>query len=354
MRRQPRTPLLAITMGDPAGIGREIILRAAAALARKRAAPRLIVIGDCAAMRDEYQRIGIDTPEPRPWSSELAAERTILPVINVGKLPAEAYQPGRPTVAGGDAAYRYILEGARMALEGRVDALVTAPINKEWLNRAGHHFPGHSELLAEMAGVRKWRMMFAGRQLRVALTTVHAGLKDAIGQLSVERVFETILLLNHHLQRHDGLARPRIGVLGLNPHAGENGLFGDDEQRVIKPALREAQRAGIEAFGPLAPDTAFVRREGRFGFDGAVAMYHDQGLIPLKTIDFDCAVNITLGLPFIRTSPDHGTAYDLAGLGVASATSMIAAISYAAAAVRKARALSRGAYTSTGAIHAAG
>src|SRR5581483_6642936 len=214
MRRQPRTPLLAITMGDPAGIGREIILRAAAALARKRAAPRLIVIGDCAAMRDEYQRIGSDTPEPRPWSSELAAERTILPVINVGKLPAEAYQPGRPTVAGGDAAYRYILEGARMALEGRVDALVTAPINKEWLNRAGHHFPGHSELIAEFCDAKLWRMMFAGGRLRVALATVHIGLTQIVTQLSCEGVFNTIRLLNEHLEQRLGISNARIGVLG--------------------------------------------------------------------------------------------------------------------------------------------
>jgi 4-hydroxythreonine-4-phosphate dehydrogenase len=212
--------------------------------------------------------------------------------------------------------------------------LVTAPINKEWLNRAGHRFPGHSELLAELSHTRQWRMMFAGDRLRLALVTVHMALANVSAALTRDGVYQTIRLLTEHLRGRLGIAAPRIGVLGFNPHAGENGLFGDEEARVITPAINRAQRAGIDAHGPLAPDTAFIQRKGEFAFDAAVAMYHDQGLIALKTLEFDRAVNVTLGLSFVRTSPDHGTAYDIAGSGTADPSSMIAAIEYAARAAR--------------------
>jgi 4-hydroxythreonine-4-phosphate dehydrogenase len=171
-------------------------------------------------------------------------------------------------------------------------------------------------------------MMFAGGELTIALVTVHIGLAKVAGALTQRNVLDTIRLLAAHL-RAVGIARPRIGVLGFNPHAGEGGMFGDEETRVIAPAIRRAQRGGIDAFGPLAPDTAFIRSAGSFNFDAAVAMYHDQGLIALKTLEFDRAVNVTLGLPFIRTSPDHGTAFDIAGKGTANPSSMLAAIEYA-------------------------
>jgi 4-hydroxythreonine-4-phosphate dehydrogenase len=179
-----------------------------------------------------------------------------------------------------------------------------------------------------------WRMMFAGEELRLALVTVHMGLAQVSRALTRDGVFQTIRILSDHLRRQLGIAQPRIVVLGFNPHAGENGLFGDEEIKVIAPAIRRAQKAGIDVHGPAAPDTAFIRPGGNFGFDGAVAMYHDQGLIALKTLEFDRAVNITLGLPFMRTSPDHGTAYDIAGRGIASGRSMLAAIEYAARAAR--------------------
>jgi 4-hydroxythreonine-4-phosphate dehydrogenase len=263
----------------------------------------------------------------------------VLPVFNIGKLPPRSIIPGNPTVEGANAAYHYVVEAARMTMRGAAGALVTAPINKEWLNRAGHPFPGHSELLAKLAHVRTWRMMFAGETLRVALVTVHMALAEVSRALTRNAVLGTITLLEQHLHGQLGIARPRIVVLGFNPHAGENGLFGDEEIRVIAPAIRRAQSQGIDVHGPVAPDTAFIRagRDQRFGFDGAVAMYHDQGLIALKTLEFERAVNITLGLPFIRTSPDHGTAYDIAGRGTANATSMVAAIQYAAKSVRGAR-----------------
>jgi 4-hydroxythreonine-4-phosphate dehydrogenase len=281
-------------------------------------------------MRSAARRLTA-VPAPVDWQpgAPVPSLRTGLPVLSIGRLPAAAYRPGRPSVAGGDAAYRYVVEAARMALRGEAAAVVTAPISKEWMNRAGHRFPGHSELFAELAGARRWRMMFVGTELRLALVTVHIGLARVPRALSAAGVYWTIAMLAEHLRRRLEQRRPKIGVLGLNPHAGEHGLFGSEEAKVIEPAIRRAQRAGIAAFGPLPPDTAFGRIDGKFRFDAAVAMYHDQGLIALKTLDFDRAVNVTLGLPFVRTSPDHGTAFDIAGRNRASAASMLAAIDYA-------------------------
>jgi 4-hydroxythreonine-4-phosphate dehydrogenase len=297
-----------------------------------------MVLGNLDAMRSVALRLNGSVPMPQEWRPEMRARHSTsaLPIYNIGQLPRRAIQPGKPTVEGADAAYRYVVAAARMTMRGEASALVTAPINKEWLNRAGHRFPGHSELLAGLAHVRTWRMMFAGETLRVALVTVHLGLAQVPKALTSSAVLGTIRLFERHLRLQLGIARPRIVVLGFNPHAGENGLFGDEEARIITPALRQAQRTGIDVRGPVAPDTAFVRGgpDQRFSFDGAVAMYHDQGLIALKTLEFDRAVNITLGLPFIRTSPDHGTAYDIAGRGTANPTSMVAAIEYAANAAR--------------------
>ncbi len=327
--------LLAVSMGDPAGVGPEVILKAAAAMASRRGAPALVVVGDIGAMREAARRLR-GVPEPRTWRPGDAPVRPAdgLAVLEIGRLGASALKPGTPSVQGADAAYRYIVQGARMAMAGEADALVTAPINKEWLNRAGHRFPGHSELLAELSRARLWRMMFAGDQLRLALVTVHIGLARVSRALSSQGVFDTIRLLAQHLSGRLGVLRPRVGVLGFNPHAGEHGLFGNEEARVIVPAIRRARRAGIDAHGPLAPDTAFIRPAGKFGFDAAVAMYHDQGLIALKTLEFERAVNVTLGLRFVRTSPDHGTAYDIAGCCTANGASMLAAMEYAWRAVR--------------------
>lgn len=327
--RRQTPPRLAISMGDPAGVGPEVILKAAAALSNRRAAPSLVVVGDLAAMRAAAARLG-NVPVPCEWHPGQTPIRPAmgLGVLSASKLSPRAIRPAHPSVEGGGAAYDYVVTAARMAMRGEVDALVTAPISKHWMNRAGHHFPGHSELLAHLSRTRLWRMMFAGGDLTIALVTVHMSLAKVPSALTQRNVLDTIRLLAAHL-RAIGIARPRIGVLGLNPHAGEGGMFGDEEARVIAPAIRRAQRGGIDAFGPLAPDTAFIRPSGSFNFDAAVAMYHDQGLIALKTLEFDRAVNVTLGLPFIRTSPDHGTAFDIAGRGVASPSSMLAAIEYA-------------------------
>lgn len=335
-----KTPLIAISMGDPAGIGPEVILKAAGLVATHRAAPSLVVIGDFTLMKETACRLGRDVPELIQWCPAKSVPKSAprlsegLAVIDTGILKESSVKPGHPTVQCGDAAYRYVLEGARMAMRGEVDALVTAPINKEWMNRAGHRFPGHSELLARLSRTRLWRMMFVGEHLRLALATVHIGLAKVSSVLTRDLVYRTITLLAAHMRDQLGFDNPRIAVLGFNPHAGENGLFGDEELKIIAPAIRRAARGGVDAYGPLAPDTAFIRTGGRFGFDAAVAMYHDQGLIALKTLEFDRAVNVTLGLPFVRTSPDHGTAYEIAGKSVANPASMAAAIEYATKAAR--------------------
>ena len=332
-RRRKTAPLIAISIGDAAGIGPEVTLKAAAAISRRDNAPALIAIGDLAVMSDAAARLpGVQKPVGWHPGGDLPANG--LPVLAVGELNTQARRPGKPSVEGGDASFRYVEAGARMARAGEVDALVTAPISKQMWERAGHHFPGHTELLAKIARARHWRMMFAGSELRLALVTVHVGLAKVASMLTAKAVFDTIAILDRHLRENEGAVRPRIGVLGFNPHAGENGLFGSEEIEVIAPAIRRAQRREIDALGPLAPDTAFVRPAGRFGFDAAVAMYHDQGLIALKTLEFDRAVNVTIGLPFIRTSPDHGTAFDIAGQGRANPSSMIAAIEYAWRAAR--------------------
>lgn len=329
MTRKRKTPRIAISMGDPAGIGPEVTLKSVGSMRGRADPPDFIVIGDLEVMRDIADRIK-DAPELAEWHPGEALPSKELAVWSLTNLSPAARQPGKPSLEGGDASFRYVEAGARRARDGEVDALVTAPISKEWWHRAGHHFPGHSEVMAKVGRSRNWRMMFAGSELRLALVTVHVGLAKVPELLTQRNVFDTIVILDRHLRENEGAIAPRIGVLGFNPHGGENGLFGDEEARIIGPAIKRAKKRGIEAHGPLAPDTAFVRYNGRFAFDAAVTMYHDQGLIALKTLEFDRAVNVTIGLPFIRTSPDHGTAFDIAGRGVARPGSLIAALKLAA------------------------
>jgi 4-hydroxythreonine-4-phosphate dehydrogenase len=333
MPRKRKTPLLAISMGDPAGVGPEVVIKSLASVAQRTGAPDFVVIGDLDTMREVAERIE-DSPALVPWHPGEALPSNGLAVLPLSSLSAAARRPGKPSLEGGDASFRYVEAGARMARDGDVDALVTAPISKQWWDRAGHHYPGHSEVMAKVGRSRNWRMMFAGSELRLALVTVHVGLAKVPGLLNQKSVLDTIVILDRHMRENEGAISPRIGVLGFNPHGGENGLFGDEELRIIEPAIQRAKKRGIDAHGPLAPDTAFVKHDGHFGFDAAVTMYHDQGLIALKTLEFDRAVNVTIGLPFIRTSPDHGTAFDIGGRGVANPSSMISAIEYAWRAVK--------------------
>jgi 4-phospho-D-threonate 3-dehydrogenase / 4-phospho-D-erythronate 3-dehydrogenase len=316
-------------MGDPSGIGPEIIAAALADSALADLATTL-VLGDRGAMERGIAVAGVSLAiETLPGDKlPLDARPGVIYLRELSALSPEQMTYGRPSAAGGDASFRYICEGARLCLRGAADAMATAPINKESMNSAGHHFPGHTELLAELTGTREVVMMLAGERLRVTLVTIHEALSRVPALVTRERVLSTIRIT------HDSLSRwfcekPRLAVLALNPHCGEGGLFGDEESRVIAPAIAAARSEGIDAVGPLSADTLFHFAAGG-GYDAVVCMYHDQGLIPLKLLHFDDGVNVTLGLPIVRTSVDHGTAYDLAGTGRASAASMKAALVMAA------------------------
>ncbi|WP_136524818.1 4-hydroxythreonine-4-phosphate dehydrogenase PdxA [Geomonas ferrireducens] len=316
-------------MGDPSGIGPEII---AATLADPsvNALCRPLVLGDRGAMARGIAVAGVDlaivsAPDLIPPA---AAAPGTLYLRELSALKADQMEYGRPTPAGGDACYRYICEAARLCMEGTAAAMATAPINKESLNSAGHHFPGHTELLAELTGGHEVVMMLAGERLRVTLVTIHEALSRVPELVTFERILSTIRITNASLSRWF-CRTPRLAVLALNPHCGEGGMFGDEESRIIAPAIAQARAEGIDATGPLSADTLF-HFAAQGGYDAVVCMYHDQGLIPLKLLHFDDGVNVTLGLPIIRTSVDHGTAYDLAGTGRASAASMKAALTMAA------------------------
>lgn len=322
----PPLPLIAVTMGDPCGVGPEIIVKA---LQSPDVAQRCVpfVIGDRPALERALAICGsplalhaITQPE-----AALNAPAGTIPLLGLTSLTEADLQYGRPTPASGDAAFRCICAAARFCLNNDVAAMVTAPISKESLNRAGHDYPGHTELLADLCGSGSYVMMLAGDLLRVSLVTIHEALRNVPGLISRDKVLTTIRITADGVARLTGRPRPRLAVLALNPHCGEGGLFGTEERESIAPAIAAAQAEGIDAVGPLSADTLFhFARQGQY--DGVVAMYHDQGLIPLKMLHFDDGVNITLGLPIIRTSVDHGTAYDLAGTGRASEKSLLAAL----------------------------
>ena len=301
---------LAVTLGDPAGIGPEIV---ATALARADALrERCVVFGHRDLVTRAARAAGVTVPA--------------VEIIDVGEPTAT---PGAPDAATGRLQVAYLERAIAAAAAGEVGGLVTAPISKTWAKAGGLAFPGHTELLAARFGGAPVAMMFAGPQLKVVLATVHVPLAHVARELTAERIAEVGALLATALARDFAIAAPRLGVVGLNPHAGEGGLLGSEDRDVIAPAIAALRARGLSVDGPLVPDAAF--RDAVAGrWDGVVAMYHDQALIPVKLVDFERAVNVTLGLPIVRTSPDHGTAYDLAGKGTARATSMLAALELAA------------------------
>jgi len=319
------SPFIAITMGDPAGIGPEIIVKALGEHSSFfRCRP--LVLGDEAILAYTTQWMKAQVIIKRITGPEEGEFKPgIVNLIPLTNLTPEEIPMGRSQQKGGEAAYRYIESGVKMAQAGTVDALVTAPLSKEALNAAGHSFPGHTELLAAMTGVEDVVMMLAGPRLRVALVTTHLPLREVPTALTTERIKRTIVITFQWLQEYMGVKDPKLAVAALNPHAGEGGLFGSEEKKIIAPAIEECHQKGITVDGPLPPDSLFFHAaSGRY--DAVVSMYHDQGLIPLKLLHFRDAVNITLGLPIIRTSVDHGTGYDIAGQGVADPTSLINAI----------------------------
>lgn len=326
--QRDKRPVLAISMGDPAGIGPEVTLRALA-LPKIRRAAKPILVGIPEVYHQTAAKLGLklsDDIATVPLDHRSHEHRTYG--------TDGTYEPGLPRsrrarAACGEAAHAAILAATRLVQEGRAAALVTAPISKEHVALAGHDFPGHTELLAHLAGDVPVRMMLAGPKLRVVLVTIHMALAEVPRRITSDLVLETVRLTHRALRDDFGIAKPRIAVAGLNPHAGEGGLFGDEEGRVLVPALRRARRAGIEVDGPAAADGIFAHAVAGT-YDAVVCMYHDQGLGPFKLLHFADGVNVTLGLPFVRTSPDHGTAFDLAGRGVADPSSMAAAILLAA------------------------
>ena len=320
---RPR-PLIAITLGDPCGIGSEVIVKALAD-PELRSLGRFLIFGaeevlsgaaDAAGIRPFWFRILHDEP--------LRIDSGVV-VADFAEYAAGFWIHPRPTPEGGRASLRFLDEALRAARRGDVQAIVTAPIHKTSWKLAGCRFPGHTEKLAHAFDTKRYTMAFVGGGLRVALASSHIGLFALRNRFSIGLVFQPIDLLHDALRRWFGYANPRIAVAGLNPHAGEDGRFGDEEQRVIEPAMQMARNAGINVEGPFSPDTLFTPKV-RSRYDGIVAMYHDQGLTPVKMLAFDTAVNLTLGLPIVRTSPAHGTAFDIAGSNQADPGSMKEAI----------------------------
>jgi 4-hydroxythreonine-4-phosphate dehydrogenase len=313
-------PKIAVTMGDPSGIGPEIVV-----LAHER--PELfswcrpVVYGDRAILRRAAAVVG----SPAAIVGESDAGPGRIAVAERSRLDPREVPFGRLSVPGSAAMAAYIRAAAADVLSARAAAVVTCPVTKEGLRAAGVPFPGHTEFLAHLCGGAEVVMMLAGDRLRVALVTIHVGLRRALELLSPALIEKTVRITDVFFRKYMGTPSPRIAVAGVNPHAGEAGMFGDEEGRLVAPAIAACRAAGIDASGPYPPDTVF-HRAYRGAFDVVVAMTHDHGLIPLKMVHFEDGVNVTMGLPIVRTSVDHGTAYDIAGKGTASPASLLAAV----------------------------
>jgi len=322
-------PIVAVTMGDPAGVGPEVVLKALAHPAVREAC-RPLVVGDWEVLhRTRNRQRGY--PKLVPWErgQPIAPGSGAIPVYGLTSLPLRQSRPGHPSRACGEAVYRYIREATELTLAEVADAIATAPISKRVLQLAGYRYPGHTELLAELTSAREVRMMLLGESLRVVLVTVHLPLMRVAGRLTRKRIRVTLELTHQALREYFGISRPRLAVAALNPHAGEEGIFGREEENIITPAVREAQARRIQVQGPFPADSLFYQA-ARGDYDAVVCMYHDQGLIPLKLLHFFGGAALTLGLPIIRTSVDHGTAYEIAGKDRADSSSMREAILLAA------------------------
>jgi 4-hydroxythreonine-4-phosphate dehydrogenase len=321
-------PLLAITMGDPAGIGPEVILKA---LRHEEvyARARPLVVGDARILARAQGWVGgaplaIEVVSKPAEGSYKPGTLTLLDLHNVN--PTEV-PPGQVNAVAGKAAVEYVFTACDLATVGKVDAVVTAPLNKEAMHLGGYKYPGHTELLTERTGAKKVSMLLVGPSLRVVHVSTHVSLQEAIRRVTRARVREVIEIAQQSC-RALGIAQPRIAIAGLNPHASEGGLFGNEEANEVVPAIADARADGLNVSDPMPPDTIFLRAV-KGEFDIVVAMYHDQGHIPMKLLAFDSGVNVSMGLPIIRTSVDHGTAFDIAGTGKARDESMLAAIEVA-------------------------
>ena len=323
-------PILAITMGDAAGIGGEIIDKA---LSRKEVydLSRPLVVGDTRVLKNALQVAHVQLQfNPVEKVADAIFRHGVIDVLDLKSIDTDNLVMGKPQAMAGKASVEYVEKAVRLALRGEVHAIVTAPLSKEAMNMAGYRYAGHTELIAHLTRTDNYAMMLAARGLRVIHVTTHVSMREACSQIKKDRVLRTILLANGAL-RGLGIEGGKIAVAGFNPHAGEAGLFGTEEIEEITPAVKEAVKSGMNVAGPFPPDTVFLRTQ-KGEFDIAVAMYHDQGHIPLKMVGFERGVNVTIGLPVIRTSVDHGTAYRRAALklGTGDPTSLLEAIKLAA------------------------
>ncbi len=331
-------PRLGISMGDPASIGPEVIVKALAD-PKVVATCHPIVIGDAGVLMDAVQFTKTGLRANLIGSvAEAVFELGTMNVLDLANVDPSRFRLGEVSAMCGQAAFEYVAKNIELAMAGELDGTVTGPINKESINLAGHHYGGHTEIYAEHTGSKKYAMLLVEEDLRVVHVSTHVSLRDACDLVKKDRVLETIQLMHEACQKL-GIEEPRIGVAGLNPHAGDGGLFGDEEAKEILPAIEEAVARGYRAMGPIPADTLFSKAIGGV-YDGCVAMYHDQGHIPFKVVGFNWdkkaqqmssvrGVNITLGLPIIRTSVDHGTAMEIAGQNIASDDAMKLAIDYA-------------------------
>jgi 4-hydroxythreonine-4-phosphate dehydrogenase len=329
-----RKPVIGVTMGDPLGIGAEIIVRALAGSELRRRA-RFVIFGFHEQIEYTADRLELLLPTYRDHHENIRPFGHDLVVLDYDEFALPPTMPRGPSRLGGRASMAFCEDAIEAAKVGLIDALVTAPISKtSWAMAGGKKYAGHTELLADKTRSRHVAMMFISPRLKVALATIHDPIIALRDKFTIGCVFDPIELADRALREWFGIQRPRIAVAGLNPHAGENGNIGDEEQRIITPAITMAGEAGVNVEGPFPADTVFLKAlQGRY--DCVVAMYHDQGLIPIKLLGWEKAVNLTLGLPFVRTSPDHGTAFDIAGRLQADPSSMIAAVELAIDLARK-------------------
>ncbi len=331
-------PLIGITMGDPAGIGPEIIIKCLLDTDVYKIC-RPVVLGDPGVLAICLQGRSNGAIHEITRPAAAAGKPGRIDLLAISRLRSPATVPARPSIEGGKAMVDYIVRAVAMTTAKELAAMVTCPISKDLMHRAGCSFEGHTQLIASLTHTRDYVMMLAGKRLRVALVTIHCAYREVLRSLDAAKIYKTIAVTANGLHDHFGCDQPRLAVAALNPHAGEAGLFGSEETEIIRPAVEKAAAEGICVRGPFPADTLFLRAN-RGEFDAVVCMYHDQGLIPLKLLHFSDAVNITLGLPIIRTSVDHGTAYDIAGKGTADPSSLAVAVRTAAAMVghRKKRA----------------
>jgi len=325
-----KRPVIGITMGDPSGIGPEIINK----LFLDNNLLSIcypIVIGDAGVISEHADRSLSIHEIVSPDEAKLTSGT--IDVYKMSTLDKKDFLPGKPTLAGGTAMVKYIFSAVDMCVNNQIAAMVTCPLNKALMNRAGYNYQGHTQLISHLTDTEDYVMMLAGEKLRVTLVTIHCALRDVPKKINLENILQTISITATSLKRDFGIKNPKIAVAALNPHAGEEGLFGKEEVQIIRPAVEKAIENGFDVSGPLPADTLYPKAVSG-EFDAVVNMYHDQGLIPLKLLHFSDGVNITLGLPIIRTSVDHGTAYDIAGKGIADHHSLRAAVIMAAEMVK--------------------